>query len=72
MTIATEEYAPLLTSEVARELGVTPETVRTWERRGVLPAKRTVSGVRLFARGDVDRLIRRRRVAGLPVAAESL
>jgi DNA-binding transcriptional MerR regulator len=52
--------APLLTSDVARELGVTPETVRLWERRGVLPALKTASGVRLFARHDVERLARER------------
>jgi len=47
---------PLITSEVARELGCTPATVRLMERRGELPAIRTASGVRLFRRVDVERV----------------
>jgi excisionase family DNA binding protein len=47
---------PLIISEVARELGCTPATVRLMERRGELPAIRTSSGVRLFRRVDVERV----------------
>ena len=50
----------LLTSEVARVLGVTPETVRHWERVGRLPAQKTSTGVRLFDRRDVERFARAR------------
>jgi excisionase family DNA binding protein len=44
---------PLLTSEVARILNVSAETVRLWERSGRLPALKTEKGVRLFDRRDV-------------------
>ena len=50
-----------LTSQAARAFGVSPETVRLWERRGVLPALKTVGGVRLFDRRDVERLAQQRR-----------
>jgi excisionase family DNA binding protein len=52
---------PLLTSEAARILEVTPETIRAWELSGRLPAMRTARGVRLFDRADVERLARERR-----------
>ena len=45
----------LLTHEAAQVLGVTPDSIRAMERRGVLRAKR-VGHVRLFARRDVGRL----------------
>ena len=51
---------PLLTSEAAKILDVTPETIRMWERMGKLPAMKTAKGVRLFRREDVDRLRRER------------
>lgn len=56
----------LLPHEVATRFGVTPATVRTWEASGVLsPAMRTGRGVRLYARGDVERLeVRRAQMAG--------
>ena len=55
----------LLTSEVARLIGVAPETVRVWERTGRLAAAKTSSGVRLFARADVERLARERQVTSV-------
>lgn len=45
----------MLASEVARIKNVTPATVRQWETKGILPALRTSSGTRLFARADVER-----------------
>jgi predicted site-specific integrase-resolvase len=45
---------------VARLANVTTETVRSWDRRGVLKALRTASGMRLFRREDVDALIAKR------------
>lgn len=44
----------MLTADVAREKAVTPATVRQWERSGKLPAIKTVTGVRLFNRSDVE------------------
>ena len=57
----------LMTADVAREADVTPATVRWWQNTGQLPAKKTVSGRRLFSRGDVESFLRKReadRVAG--------
>ncbi len=53
--------APLLTSEVARILERSSETVRNLERAGVLKAVKTPTGVRIFNRPDVERLARRQR-----------
>lgn len=57
---------PLLTSEAARIIGVSPETIRAWEGSGRLPALKTGRGVRLFNRSDVEQLAdeRRRRARG--------
>ena len=52
---------PVLTTEAARILEVSPETVRHWERVGILPALKTERGVRLFDRRDVLRLARERQ-----------
>ena len=49
-----EEF--LLTTEAARVLGKSAETVRLYERVGRLYAIRTSSGVRLFRKADVLRL----------------
>ena len=54
---------PLLTSEVARILNKSPETVRWYERTGRLHAVRTVTGVRLFSRRDVERLLAETAIA---------
>jgi excisionase family DNA binding protein len=47
----------LTTADAARLLGVVPATVRQMERSGRLPAQRTTSGMRLFRRADVERLL---------------
>jgi excisionase family DNA binding protein len=51
-----DRFDALLTSEAARILRVSAETVRLWERSGRLPAQKTGRGVRLFDRRDVLRL----------------
>jgi excisionase family DNA binding protein len=56
----TMDTAPLLTAEVARILGVSSDTVRLWERAGRLSALKTASGVRLFAKHDVEQFARER------------
>jgi excisionase family DNA binding protein len=55
--------APLLTSQVARILGVSSEMVRVLERSGRLPAVKTAGGVRLFDPREVERLAQRRSAA---------
>ncbi len=47
----------LTTQDVARLAAVATVTVRLWERTGKLPAIRTLGGMRLFSRVDVDRVI---------------
>ena len=52
----------LMTADVAKLAGVTPAAVRQWAETGRLKAAvRTVSGVRLYERGEVERLIAQRR-----------
>lgn len=63
---------PLLTSEVARLLDVSPETIRLWERLGRLPAIKTERGVRLFDRRDVFALRERRADAAERRASASM
>src|SRR3954453_22191340 len=50
----------ILSSEAARMLGITADSVRCMDRRGFLPALRANGGVRLFDRRDVARLTRQR------------
>ena len=52
-----QEVELLTVSHAARALKVAANTVRLWERQGKLPVLRTTSGVRLFDRRDIDRLI---------------
>jgi excisionase family DNA binding protein len=51
----------LTTSDVARLTNRTPDTIRHWERIGVLPARKTAGGQHLFRRDDVERLLTERR-----------
>lgn len=46
----------LTPSDAARVLGLSPDSVRVLSDSGRLPSMRTISGRRLFRRGDVDRL----------------
>ena len=51
----------VLTNDAAKICGVSPDTIRLWERNGRLPAAKTLSGVRLFERSAVERLAQRRQ-----------
>jgi excisionase family DNA binding protein len=51
----------LTTASVARMAGRTPDTVRHWERSGVLHAIRLAGGQRLFRRDVVERFLQSRR-----------
>lgn len=46
----------MTSADVAKLFGVVPATVRQWERLGRIPAHRTSTGMRLFARADVMRV----------------
>lgn len=54
-------FQPMLSTEAAQHLGVSADTVRLWERNGVLHAIRTAGGVRLFERSEIERLAEERR-----------
>jgi excisionase family DNA binding protein len=56
--------------ETARALGVSENTIRRWEERGLIPAIRLPSGVRRFRREDVE-AAQARMYEGLPPLAES-
>jgi len=43
----------ILTSEASRILGVSAQSVRSWERRGLLHAIKTTGGVRVFSRRHI-------------------
>lgn len=49
-------------AEVALRIGVTPDTVRYWERMGRLAAMKTATGRRLFDARVVEDLIRQRHL----------
>jgi excisionase family DNA binding protein len=46
----------ILSSEAARILGISAQSVRAWENAGRLRATKTAGGVRLFSRVEVERL----------------
>ena len=56
-------------SDAARVLGLSADSVRILSDSGRLPALRTVSGRRLFRRGDVDRLAAERAEVAAAKAA---
>lgn len=56
--------------EAARALGVSENTIRRWEDRGLIPAVRLPSGVRRFRPEDIESA-RARMYEGLPQLAES-
>jgi len=57
-------------AQVAKIMGVSPITVRSWVNRGWLPASTTPGGHRRFAREDVMELVRQR--GHLPAARRRL
>jgi excisionase family DNA binding protein len=69
LTKSAQHRSYLTPKEVAAELMVTPETVRLWEQKGLLPAELTLGGHRRFKREDIDAFSRRRsgRAPGSPV-----
>jgi excisionase family DNA binding protein len=49
----------LTIKEAAQLLGVTPETLRNWDRAGKLkPARHPLNGYRLYAREDLEALLK--------------
>lgn len=52
----------LKTVEVARILNVTTQTVRAWNKKGLISSKRDVNNHRCFDMADVERLKKEREV----------
>jgi excisionase family DNA binding protein len=42
--------------EAARQLGVHENTIRNWQKRGLLKAAQLPSGIRRFSREEVERM----------------
>jgi excisionase family DNA binding protein len=55
--------------EAARALGVSENTIRRWEERGLIPAVRLPSGVRRFRPEDIE-AAKARMYEGLPPLVE--
>jgi excisionase family DNA binding protein len=55
------DNAPLTTSEAARMIGVSAQTIRVYVDSGKLAAQRTQGGYRLIARADAQRLRQERQ-----------
>ena len=51
-----EKYQLLTVTEVARLLDLSSDSIRRFEREGILPAIRVGKGHRLFSQSDVERL----------------
>lgn len=43
-------------SMAARELGMHPQTLRKYERLGLVQPSRTIGSVRVYSRGEIERL----------------
>jgi DNA-binding transcriptional MerR regulator len=57
LNVAPSIFDVVSTSAVARELQVAENTIRSWERRGLLvPFTRLATGMRLYLRSDVERV----------------
>jgi MerR family copper efflux transcriptional regulator len=66
-----EEFHSLRIGEIAREVGVSPDTIRHYERVGVLPhPPRTLAGYRRFSVETIERvrLVRRALEIGFSLA----
>jgi putative resolvase len=53
----TQDDGKLGIGQVARELGVSVDTVRRWEAAGKIIATRNRAGQRRFTRTEIDRLL---------------
>ena len=45
-----------LISEISSTLGVHPQTLRNWERRGIIKPERDWAGRRVFSDEDVEKI----------------
>jgi excisionase family DNA binding protein len=54
MTTRSSDF--ILSTEAARILGISAQSVRAWETAGRLQATRTAGGVRVFSRAEVEQV----------------
>lgn len=68
---ATADPSPITRLEAANMLGVTSETLRTWERSGLIQVKRKLNGYRVYSASDMERLgiIRTLRLANYSLSS---
>jgi MerR family transcriptional regulator, heat shock protein HspR len=52
----TDEDRLYFISMAARELGMHPQTLRKYERLGLVSPTRTIGSVRVYSRGEIERL----------------
>lgn len=52
-----EQQHHLSAGEAARHLGVSIETLRIWERKGLISPQRTLGGHRRYSRDEIDALL---------------
>lgn len=57
MTRNDAEPQKLSAGEASRYLGVSVETLRVWERKGLLQPQRTLGGHRRYSREELDALL---------------
>lgn len=56
----------LTTTDAARLANVSGETIRSWANSGKLPSQKTASGIRLFRRADIERVVDQRNQERIP------
>ena len=71
-TVAATAANFLLTNDAARHLGVSPQTIRMWERTGIIQALKSPRGTRIFSRSDVERLGREREAQRAAMSTPAL
>lgn len=55
--VPSHDIQPKKRSEAARALGITQETLRNWERNGLVSIRRLQNGYRVYSAGDMERLL---------------
>lgn len=53
---SSQKIAPMKRQDAAKALHVTSETLRTWERSGLIKIKRSANGYRVYSSEDMERL----------------
>jgi excisionase family DNA binding protein len=61
MKAVNPEEKPLNREEAARLMGVAPETISRWARRGWVPYFVTIGGHRRYLRSELEQIMNRER-----------